>query len=252
MGKRACIELRLELIVDLENVHFVPDRIGATMRDGSAPAGNAEIAGLQIEMRVSQVLPEGQPVVEFMLELITDLLLLDLLVVVVGIARPELVDLAVQGRDRSDVGVGFVRLRQTVYRESRALVRLPAEGRREEVAVVGNVEISIAAAGEANDAIKEIVVAFADRPAEIEHSLQPVLGAVANADFADRLLGRKLRYLVDEAARRSRTIENGNRALDHLDALQLIGIGAEHPVVDVGLAQSVTKVPDRRDVEPRM
>jgi hypothetical protein len=125
-----------------------------------------------------------------MLELVADLLLADFLIIVVRIAAAQLVDLAVGTDERTDIHVGLVRLYRAVDGKGGRLVRLPGDGRLEEVTVVGDVEIGVAPSCQADDAVEHAVVFLAQRASEIKHRLNAILGAVEDADLADRLFRR--------------------------------------------------------------
>lgn len=111
MQSRARIELVFKLVVDLEDVELVAERVGRAMANRARPIRDAEIAPRQFQVRIAQLLAEGKTIVEFVFEPVADLLLADFLEVVIGVAAAQVVNPTVGADDRADIDIGLIGLR---------------------------------------------------------------------------------------------------------------------------------------------
>lgn len=245
------------LVVDAENGRRFVDR-ESRARHGAVVdhAAVVELPVVGVLMRVAQVLPDRPVLIELMAELITDRAVVGVEAVEVGRAGEEAArQLAVFGRI-----VLASHWQECVRRQPVPLVvgedcerglrvGLPCQRRRDEDAVVARiVRLGRAVAHEAGQTIGPDA-GIVDRPADIEPGLDRVEAAIAEEAVIDRLVRRPLRDGIDHAAGLVLAIEDRGGALQHLDALQPVGLDLEAGEVDHLLRQPVTIDHRRADIE---
>ena len=214
---------------------------------GAIEAGGVDAAVVDLAVRVAQVLAHRDGIVEGVLELIAQRALLGGVLVEARLADEEVLRdaparLAVQRAapgQEAQHGAAVVLLEIRQQRQRSAGAGPVRQRWRDEIAVVLDVlDRGVAVAPQRHHAVQPFAF-FIDRAGQVGLDLLALVVAVADADLARGLGLRTLADLVQDAAHGALAVQHAGRPLQHLDALQRIGIGTGVVVEADGIEQAI-------------
>ena len=224
--------------------------IGPGQRVGDKAVAVQRRAVMVVDIGVAHVLLEGPDLIQAMGQLIAEHELFAVIGVDPRLAEEQVAaDLAVdrghQGADaRQALGLGHIVVFLVLGEQGQAgvVIRPPGQAGGDELAFLLDViDRRAAVVGQGGQAIEELPL-FVQGPAQVQGQAFVVIAAAFQYHLMQRRGGGALADHVDDTARLVLPVQHRRRALEHLDALQGIGLdlqGAAGAAAAIGQVQAV-------------